>query len=288
MNSDIGTLYIVATPIGNLKDMSQRGREILAQVSLVLAEDTRHAGILLSHFSISTPTRSFHEHNEQNQVNAVIRQLQNGEDVALISDAGTPLISDPGYRLVSTAITCGIGVSPIPGPCAITTALSASGLATDRFCFEGFLPAKQNGREQRLAGLKTETRTLVFYESNHRICACIEAIGLCLGEDRNLCVGREITKRFETFYYGSPATILADLQADPVNQKGEFVVVVSGAKSGSDADTERAEHLLRQLIDEMPLKKAADIVAESLNGNRNQLYKAGLAMKNEKNQDRPD
>ncbi len=273
---------MVATPIGNLKDIGQRGLDVLGRVSLILAEDTRHAGILLSHYSIATSTRSFHEHNEQDQVNGMIKRLESGQDIALISDAGTPLISDPGYRLVFEAVSHGIPISPIPGPCAITAALSVSGLPTDRFCFEGFLPAKPHGREQRLLELDRETRTLVFYESSHRILDCVEAIGANLGEDRKLSVGREITKRFETFYYGHPQAILEQLNGDPVNQKGEFVVIVSGATFGGDADFAKATHLLGQLIDHMPLKKASEIAAEILDCNRNQLYKAGLAMKKER------
>lgn len=278
-NGNVGVLYVVATPIGNLRDIGQRALETLSSVDLILAEDTRHAGILLSHYGISKPTRSFHEHNEQNQVNAVVGRIKRGENMALISDAGTPLISDPGYRLVTEAVSLGIQVCPIPGPCAITTALCASGLATDRFCFEGFLSAKPHGREQRLNELAKETRTMVFYESNHRILDCIDAMGACLGEDRKLSVGREISKRFETFYYGSPQSIGEQLREDPMNVKGEFVVVVSGATFGGDVDMENATVLLEQLIEYMPLKKASEIAANTYRCNRNQLYKLGLAMK---------
>ena len=280
MNKQAGSVFIVATPIGNLRDISERAIETLKKVDLILAEDTRHAGILLSHHGISSPTRSFHEHNEEGLVSNIITQLQGGRSIALISDAGTPLISDPGYRLVSEAVKHGITVSPIPGACAITASLSASGLATDRFCFEGFLPAKSHGRNQRLTMLKDEPRTLIFYESSHRIIDCLGAIHNNLGDDRQICVAREISKKFETFYHGNAQGVLQQLTDGPQHQKGEFVVIVSGAKGAGDAEFIKATHLLTQLIAYMPLKKASQIAAQTFNCNRNQLYEAGLKMKN--------
>ena len=274
-----GTLFIVATPIGNLQDISERCKAILDQVDLILAEDTRHAGKLLNHYHITTPTSSFHEHNEQHQVTKVIKQLRSGSSLALISDAGTPLISDPGYRLVHECVTHQIPISPIPGPCAIPTALCVSGLATDRFCFEGFLPAKPNARQSRLNELTNEPRTLVFYESSHRIIDTINAINVEFGDQRTLCIGREMTKKFESFYYGSPNHVLAQLQQDTVNQKGEFVIVLSGAPEDNQPELNRALALLNRLTPHLPLKQACSIVAATFDCNRNALYQAGLAAK---------
>ena len=274
-----GTLFIVATPIGNLQDVSERCKTILGQVDLILAEDTRHAGKLLSHYQITTPTSSFHEHNEQHQVAKVIKQLRLGNNLALISDAGTPLISDPGYRLVHECVIHQIPISPIPGPCAIPVALCVSGLATDRFCFEGFLPAKPNARRSRLSELTDESRTLVFYESSHRITDTIDAIRVEFGDHRTLCIGREMTKKFESFYYGSPSHVLTQLQQNSVNQKGEFVIVMSGATEDNQPELNRALALLDRLTPHLPLKQACTIVAATFDCNRNLLYQAGLAAK---------
>ncbi len=276
MNSKTGTLYIVATPIGNLADFGIRAAEILSEVDLVLAEDTRHAGKLLKHYEISTRTRAFHDHNEQTYSAEIIGQLVNGENVALISDAGTPLISDPGYRLVRMAREQGIDVSPIPGPSALTAAVSASGMATDRFCFEGFLPSKRNQRIEKLIGLAQEQRTLVFYESSHRIKDTLEDLEVIYKEDREICIAREMTKKFESFYFGSPAMVREQIVADPNNLKGEFVIVVSG---NNDADEAWANAcgLVNLLVDELPAKKACRIAADTFVVSKNELYDYVLA-----------
>ena len=274
-----GTLFIVATPIGHLADFSLRGINTLEEVDLILAEDTRHAGILLAHHQITTRTRSFHEHNERAQVESVVGELMTGKNLALISDAGTPLISDPGYRLVQECVSRAIPVCPVPGASAILSALSVSGLATDRFCFEGFLPSRDSARNQRLAVLEKESRTMVFYESSHRILASIESMARCFGDDRTACAGREMTKKFESFYYGSLADVLAQLTADPVNQKGEFVVVVSGAQLEENPGFEQAKELVRELMEHLPLKQACAIAARTFDCNKNRLYQAGLELK---------
>ena len=213
MNIKTGTLFIVATPIGNLSDMSQRAISILSDVDLILAEDTRHAGKLLSHFDIHSKTRSFHEHNENKSTDGCVNELLSGKNIALISDAGTPLISDPGYRLVKACREQQIAVTPIPGACAFATALSAAGLPTDRFCFEGFLPSKSSQRLSLLESLKDETRTLVFYESSHRIIASLKDMSLVFGDQTSVTVGREITKKFESFYYGTLGEVKLEIQS---------------------------------------------------------------------------
>ncbi len=275
MDSKIGSLYIVATPIGNLGDLSSRAIAILTRVKLILAEDTRHAARLLSHYGISTKTRSFHDQNENAEIPKVIHMLQNGADIALISDAGTPLISDPGYGLVHAARNNGINVSPIPGPSALIAALCASGLATDRFCFEGFLPAKPQQRLQTLDRLKNTSRTLIFYESSHRIMPSLQAMATCFGMDRIAVVAREISKKFETFYFGEFKNLIAQIGQNPVNQKGEFVIVVCAAPD-NDLELDRAVGLLALLVNEMPVKTACKIVAETFRVNKNKLYKIAL------------
>ena len=276
MNSKTGTLYIVATPIGNLADFGIRAAEILSEVNLILAEDTRHAAKLLKHYGITTRTRAFHDHNEQTYSAEIIRLLLNGEDLALISDAGTPLISDPGYRLVRMAREQGIDVSPIPGPSALTAAISASGMATDRFCFEGFLPSKRNQRIETLTKLSQEQRTIVFYESSHRIKDALEDLEAIYGEGREICVAREITKKFESFYFGSPATVREQIAVNSNNLKGEFVIVVSG---NNDADKAWANActLVNRLKLELPIKQACRIAADTFSVSKNELYNCVLA-----------
>lgn len=281
MNSKTGSLFIVATPIGNLGDITERAITVLTQVALILAEDTRHARKLLSHFGISTKTRSLHQHNEAAQTPKLIARLQAGEDIALVSDAGTPLISDPGFRLVNAARIQGIIVSPIPGACALTAALCASGLATERFCFEGFLPAKSPARRQRLQNLRNENRTLIFYESNHRIIASLEAMAKSFGADRVATIAREISKKFETFYFGNLASLLEQVQQNPHHQKGEFVVVVSASartdsEAARDADWDGANQLLKRLLAELPIKTACKIAANTFGVSRNKLYRMAL------------
>ncbi|WP_423908659.1 16S rRNA (cytidine(1402)-2'-O)-methyltransferase [Candidatus Spongiihabitans sp.] len=280
MNSKTGSLFVVATPIGNLGDITERAITVLTQVTLILAEDTRHAGKLLSHFGISTKTRSFHQHNEPAQTPKIIGRLQAGEDIALVSDAGTPLISDPGFRLVRAARTNGIIVSPSPGASALTAALCASGVATDRFCFEGFLPAKSQQRLQRLQKLRNENRTLIFYESSHRIIASLHAMAESFGHNREATIAREISKKFETFYFGGIASLIDQMQQNPRHQKGEFVIVVSASEvDDSDSDWDGAIRLLKSLIVEMPVKTACKIAGNTFGVNRNKLYRVALEYK---------
>ncbi len=278
MNSKTGTLFIVATPIGNLGDISSRGIEILTRADLIIAEDTRHAGVLLNHFSINTPTWAYHDHNERKQLPAIITRLQQGQDVALISDAGTPLISDPGYVIVNQARTLGIDVTPIPGPCALITALSAAGLPTDKFCFEGFIPQKPAARLGFLKGLAGETRTMVCYESCHRIIDSLGAIVQVFGSQRKIVVARELTKKFEQFYSGSAGQVLDQIGQNDNHRKGEFVLIIDGAGE-PDFDQEKARQLLKLLLEEIPLKSASRIASKWLGGNRNDLYQLGLTMK---------
>ncbi|WP_103920052.1 16S rRNA (cytidine(1402)-2'-O)-methyltransferase, partial [Candidatus Venteria ishoeyi] len=225
MNESTACLYIVATPIGNLEDISQRALRILQHVALVAAEDTRHSRPLLLHFGINTPLRALHEHNEQQATQQLLQQLHQGDSIALISDAGTPLISDPGQRFVQAVHQAGIPVCPIPGASALICALSAAGFSADQFCFEGFLPAKAGTREQRLQVLQDETRTLVFYEAPHRIKACVKAMLLNFGAERPAALLKELTKLHETVYRGTLAEILRWLEAEAVHCKGEFILV---------------------------------------------------------------
>ena len=227
-----GVLSIVATPIGNLDDLSERARQVLASADLVAAEDTRHSGRLLQHLGISRPMMALHDHNERGRVERVLEVLGQGQKVALISDAGTPLISDPGYVVVREARAAGYRVTPIPGPCALIAGLSAAGLPTDRFLFAGFLPARRSGRQAALEQLRKEPATLVFYESPHRISDLMQDMVEVFGAGRECVLGRELTKTFETFYSGSAETVLGELQADAHGAKGEFVVMVRGADAG--------------------------------------------------------
>ena len=274
-----GTLYVVATPIGNLEDISARALRILAEVALIAAEDTRHSLRLLQHFGIKTPLQACHEHNEREHGSRFIAQLLAGDDVALISDAGTPLISDPGFHLVRQARAAGVQVVPVPGACALVAALSAAGLPSDRFIFEGFLPAKTAGRRARLEALKEEPRTLIFYEAPHRILECIADLHEVFGPDRAAVLGRELTKTFETLK-GLP---LADLQAwvaaDANQQRGECVLLVAGwdAPEGEAAVSSEALRVLDLLLAEMPLKRAAALAAEITGVRKNVLYQVALA-----------
>jgi 16S rRNA (cytidine1402-2'-O)-methyltransferase len=275
-----GVLYIVATPIGNLQDISARALEVLKSVSLVAAEDTRHSKKLLSHYGIGTSLQSVHEHNERDVTDRLVQKLTAGTDIALVSDAGTPLISDPGYHLVRAARQAGIRVVPVPGPAALIAALSVAGLPTDRFVFEGFLPAKQTARRQRLQGLAAETATLVFYESSHRIVASLADMADCLGGDREATLARELTKTFETVLTGSLLDLLGQLQADSHQQKGEFVVMLQGASPRDPAAIDAAsEQMLAVLLSELPLKQAASLGARITGVSKNVLYEQGLKIK---------
>ncbi|SNC76462.1 16S rRNA (cytidine1402-2'-O)-methyltransferase [Marinobacter sp. es.048] len=277
-----GTLYIVATPIGNLDDLSPRATRTLASVDVVAAEDTRHSGRLLSHLGIQKRMVALHDHNEKDRAAGILTELEAGRDVALVSDAGTPLISDPGYVLVRQARAAGHRVSPIPGPCALVAALSAAGLPTDRFLYVGFLPAKRSGRRASLEALSTEPATLVFYESPHRILESVRDIAEVLGEDREMVLGREITKTFETFYSGSVAEVLAELEQDPHGTRGEFVVMIRGAMAqpgDDDAATMDVDRVLRVLLAELPVKKVAKMASELTGLSKNELYQRALALK---------
>lgn len=279
MSIERETLYIVATPIGNLGDITQRALDVLRSVDRIAAEDTRHTGRLLTHFGIATPQISLHEHNEAERSGLLIERLRAGEAIALVSDAGTPLISDPGYHLVRAVRDAGLRVSPIPGPSALIAALSASGLPTDRFAFEGFLPAKTSARRARLRSLAEDGRTLVFYESTHRILDSLADLGDELGGEREAVVARELTKTFETFEQGTLAEIRARLASAPEHCRGEFVVLVAGAPPRpDDALDAEALRVLRLLLDELPVKRAARLAAEVLGLPRNRLYEAALAL----------
>lgn len=280
MTEQGGCLYVVATPIGNLSDFSERARTILGQVTQILAEDTRHSHRLLNHYAITTPLQSLHEHNERQRIEQLLARLTAGESLALISDAGTPLISDPGYRLVRAVQAAGVRVVAIPGPSALTAALSVAGQPTDRFVFEGYLPAKQAARRARLAELVPEPRTLVFYETPHRLGAMLADAVAQFGGDREATLVKELTKQHER----SIATTLAGLQgwlaADARRGQGEFVIVVAGNPQPPAADDPRP--LLRSLLAHVPVKTAAAIAAEVSAHSKNELYKLALEMMEER------
>lgn len=270
-------LYIVATPIGNLSDLSPRAQEVLRSVTLIAAEDTRHSKRLLQHFGIVTPLLALHSHNEKSRTAGLIARLQKGEDIALVSDAGTPLVSDPGFDLVREARRLGIGVSPIPGPCAAITALSAAGLPCDRFVFEGFLPATANARQKHLQSLLTETRTLVFYEAPHRILAMLRDAGDIFGKERQAVIGRELTKQFESFYAGTLAEVQDQLNADPHAILGEMVVIVAGNINPLSNEAE-GRRILGILLAELPLKQAVKLAGQVTGIAKNTLYDWALAL----------
>ncbi|WP_150539214.1 16S rRNA (cytidine(1402)-2'-O)-methyltransferase [Actinobacillus vicugnae] len=277
-NEQNGTLYIVATPIGNLGDITQRALDTFTQVDLIAAEDTRHSGLLLSHYGIKKPFFALHDHNEQQKAAVLVEKLQQGLNIALISDAGTPLISDPGFHLVRHCRQAGIKVVPLPGACAAITALCASGIASDRFCFEGFLPAKTKSRCDKLAEVADEPRTLIFYESTHRILDTLADMQKMLGTDRYVVMAREITKTWETIHGDTLANLITWLNEDSNRIKGEIVLVVEGKPEQTDgAFSAQAVKLLDLLCQELPLKKAAAIVAETFSYKKNALYQYGLA-----------
>ena len=274
-----GILYIVATPIGNLQDITQRALDTFAQVDLIAAEDTRHSGLLLSHYGIKKPFFALHDHNEQEKAHILVEKLKQGSNIALISDAGTPLISDPGFHLVRQCREAGIRVVPLPGACAAITALCASGIASDRFCFEGFLPAKSKARKDKLENIAEEDRTLIFYESTHRILDTLEDMQSVLGEERYIVLAREITKTWETITGNTIKNLREWLLGDPNRTKGEMVLIVEG-KPKSDNNEEispQAVKALELIAEELPLKKAAAIVAELYGYKKNALYQFGLA-----------
>lgn len=273
-----GTLYIVPTPIGNLGDITERAIQVLREVAAIAAEDTRHSGQLLQHLGIKAELIALHEHNERNKAQIVIQRLQGGESLALISDAGTPLISDPGYVLVQQCRAAGIRVSALPGACALTTALSAAGLPTDRFTFEGFLPAKPQQRRAKLKDLLAEVRTMVFYESPHRITHTLADMRAAFGDERPLVMARELTKQFETYLSGTVATVEQQVLADSNQQRGEMVLMVGGAEPiAADDLNPQAMVTLQLLRKELPLKKAAALAAEIHGVRKNALYQLALA-----------
>jgi len=277
-NSATGTLYVVATPIGNLDDMSARALKILGDVALIAAEDTRHSIRLLQHFGINTPLAACHEHNERDEGGRFLDKLRAGESVALISDAGTPLISDPGYHLVRQVRAAGIQVVPVPGPCALIAALSAAGLPSDRFIFEGFLPAKTVGRRSRLEQVREEPRTLIFYEAPHRILECLQDMESVFGPDRPALLARELTKTFETLKGLPLSELRAFVEADSNQQRGECVVLVAGwtAPDSDEAVSAEVMRVLDLLLKEMPLKRAAALAAEITGARKNVLYQVAL------------
>jgi len=276
-----GVLYVVATPIGNLADITQRAIQVLRDVDLIAAEDTRHSGRLLSHYQIVTRCMPLHEHNERNVTAGLLSRLQQGASIALISDAGTPLVSDPGFFLVRELQQAGIRVVPIPGPSAVIAALSVAGLPSDRFTFEGFLPSKREARRRRLEALRGEPRTMIFYESTHRILGSLQDMAELFGAERPAAVVRELTKTFETIQRDSLTNLCQWMALDANQQKGEFVVLVQGIEP--KAEMERVEiapeQLLESLMEELPLKKAAALAAKICGLKKNALYELGLQLR---------
>lgn len=266
-------LYVVATPIGNLGDMTPRAIAVLGQVDRLLCEDTRRSRPLLDRFSITTPVQAYHDHNERARADTLVQQLVDKQCAfALISDAGTPLISDPGFRLVRAARQAGVEVITVPGACALVAALSIAGLPTDRFVFEGFLPAQKKAREQHLHQLRHESRTLVFYEAGHRIADLLEALRAIVGRDRTIVLARELTKRFETVYSGNPEQLLKTLAADEYATRGEFVVMLAAAQSAHEPEEQEVSALLETLLSETDRKTALRIAMRLTGLPRNRLY----------------
>jgi 16S rRNA (cytidine1402-2'-O)-methyltransferase len=281
-----GRLYVVATPIGNLGDLSVRAREILQTVSLIAAEDTRHTGVLLKHFGIQTPQVSLHDHNERHRSGGIIERLRQGASVALVSDAGTPAINDPGFDLVRTAAAAGCEIVAVPGPCAAIAALSIGALPTDRFCFEGFLPARGAARRKRLQSLAAEVRTLVLYEAPHRAREALEDCAAVFGAERNAAVAREITKLHETTYRGSLRELLERAAGDADFSRGEIVILIAGApqapageEGGADGHGGALDRVLKILLAELPLRQAAHLAAQITEARGNEAYKRALQLK---------
>lgn len=269
-----GTLHVVATPIGHRDDISARAIETLRKVAVIAAEDTRHTRPLLQHLGIDTPLVALHDHNERTAVDALVERLRQGDHVALVSDAGTPLISDPGFRLVRAVRAAGLKASPVPGPSAVVAALSVAGLPSDRFIFEGFLPAKGGARRSRLTELAGESRTLIFYESSHRIVECLEDMREVFGADREAVMARELTKLFETVLGAPLGELVERVTADPNQQKGEFVVMVAGREAGEDERLAEGLRVFGILKEELPPAKAAKLAAAITGAPRKALYGA--------------
>ncbi|HNV82772.1 MAG TPA: 16S rRNA (cytidine(1402)-2'-O)-methyltransferase [Arenimonas sp.] len=267
-----GTLYVVATPIGNLSDLSARAKEVLTAVSAICAEDTRHTKTLLQAFGIDKPLIALHEHNEGDIAWKLVERLKTGDSLALVSDAGTPLVSDPGYRLVREVRAAGFAVSPVPGACAAIAALSVAGIPSDRFCFEGFLPAKSSARRERLQNLAREARTLVFYESSHRIDESLVDLVAIFGADREAVIARELTKLFETVLGDTLGSLLEKVQADENQRKGEFVIVVRGCEDDTGVALAEGQRLYAKLVEHMKPSQAAKLAAELSGAPRKSLY----------------
>lgn len=278
------SLYIVATPIGNLADISQRALDILKSADIIAAEDTRHSAKLLQHYHISTPLIPYHDHGDENQTRRLLEKLRTGKSVALISDAGTPLISDPGYKLVREVRKQGFQVVPVPGACALIAALCAAGLPTDKFSFEGFPPARQSARTTVFEKVAACTHTLVFYESTHRIVESLQDMCTVFGTQREAVIARELSKNFETFLCGKLGDLLERLNTDANQRKGELVVLIHGAEEREEGEglSPQAEHTMQVLLEELPLKQAAAIAAKICGEKKNKLYQWALKAKAEK------
>jgi 16S rRNA (cytidine1402-2'-O)-methyltransferase len=278
--SDTGTLYVVATPIGNLEDMSPRARRTLSEADLIAAEDTRHSGRLLRHFGIGTKTEAIHEHNERSQVPRLVEILKGGKSIAFITDAGTPLVSDPGFHLVRAARQAGIRVVPVPGACAAIAALSAAGLPSDRFVFEGFPPAKSAARRAVFEKLREESRTLIFYESPHRILESMKDMSEVFGPGREAVLARELTKQFETVRAGGLEELREWAGRDADQQLGEFVILIHGVpRSEREVVDEEAGRVLKILLDELPVSQAAALAARITGLKKNKLYEYALTLR---------
>ncbi len=276
MSNSKGTLYIIATPIGNLDDISSRAITILNEVKYIAAEDTRQSKKLLNHYGITTQLVSHHKFNERKSEHTLINFLRAGNDIALISDAGTPLICDPGVGIVRLCHESGIKVVPVPGPSALIAALSVSGVISDKFVFEGFLPEKKSLRRKLLETMRNETRTMAFFEAPHRIMDSLNDLNNVFSADRQVVIARELTKKFETIYRGTVGEVREKLGADNIQQKGEFVVIIEGTQAPMTSSQINSEKLLSLLLPALPLNKASGIVAEVTGESKNTIYKMGL------------
>lgn len=274
----IGNLYIVATPIGNLEDISARAVRILNEVGLIAAEDTRHSRHLLQHFGIKTPLTSVHQFNEKKASQKLIEELRQGKNIALISDAGTPLVSDPGHHLLAEAIAAGIKIVPIPGACAAIAALCVSGLPTDKFLFVGFLPAKTGERQQKLVELKPLAFTLIFYEAPHRVAAMLADLEKVLGSERKAVIGRELTKTFESILRGTLQELKSHFEVHQEEVKGEFVILVEGESEKTDFDEEKAVQILKILLADLSINQAVKLASQITDISRNKLYQMALKL----------
>ena len=275
-----GELYLVATPIGDMTDIAERALGILNTVDIVAVEDKRRSSRLFSHFGIKTPMISYHDHGEEKQIKKIIDELLCGKSVALICDAGTPLIADPGYKLVKAANSKSIKVSPIPGPCALIAAISASGLPSDRFIFEGFLPSKSNARITKIKNISEDPRTIIFYETPHRILEALKDMIKIIGPLRQIVFARELTKTYETFISGSLESVLEIIEKDLNQQKGEIVIVLAGADSlEKRSETQDSKRILSVLLEELPLKQAVSLGAKITGIQKNIFYKLALDLK---------